>query len=302
MSLFGTLFRRKTKGEMVFDILNILLMLLICFITLYPIWYVIVYSLNDGNDAMRGGIYWWPRLFTWNNYRVVFCNSLIANAFLVSALRTLIGTTLSTFFTAMVAYALSKKELIGRKIYLTVGTITMFFGGGLIPTFLLYKDLHLYNTFLVYIIPTMFNFFNAIIFMSFFREIPPSLEESAALDGANEFVQFLFITIPLSMPAVATIALFNAVFNWNDYFMGVMFVQNPDLTPIQTLLYQVVAQAGSGSNQMLKSVPANIAGNTTTSTSVQMATMVITTLPIVCVYPFLQRYFVKGLTIGSVKG
>lgn len=291
---------RKTKGEIAFDIINVIIMIIVCLLTLYPIWYVVIYSLNDGQDALKGGLYWWPRLFTTNNYRVVFHNRAIGNAFLVSTMRTIIGTFLSTLFTAMVAYALSKKNLIGRKFYLTVGMITMFFNGGLIPTFLLFKNLHLYNSFWVYIIPTMFNFFNAIIFMSFFQDIPASIEESASLDGANELVLFFKIVIPLSMPVVATIALFNAVFHWNDYFMGVIYIQNPDLIPIQTLLYQVVAQAGS--NQMLQNMPANIAARTTTSTSVQMATMVIATVPILCVYPFLQKYFVQGLTIGSVKG
>lgn len=291
---------RKTKSENVLNIVNIAIMLIVCFLTLYPIWYIIVYSFNDGEDALRGGIYWWPRVFTLTNYKVVFNNPTVGNAFLISALRTVIGTIVSTFFTAMVAYAYSKKQLIGRKFYLTVGTITMFFSGGLIPTFLMFKDLHLYNTFWVYIIPTMFNFFNALIFMSFFSELPASIEESASIDGASELVQFTKIVLPLSLPVVATIALFNAVFNWNDYFMGVIYIQDTSLEPIQTFLYQVVAQ--SGSSQMMANVPANIASKTTTSTSVQMATMVIATVPILCIYPFLQKYFVAGLTIGSVKG
>ncbi|MCA1029515.1 carbohydrate ABC transporter permease [Bacillus timonensis] len=275
-------------------------MLGICFITLYPIWYVLVNSLNDGLDAMKGGIYWWPREFTLENYKAVFANDGIVTAFGVTIAKTVIGTFTHVFFTAMVAYALSRKELYGRKYYMIIGIITMFFSGGLIPYFLLIRDLGLFDNFLVYIIPTLFNFFHLIIFVSFFRELPTSLEEAAKMDGANDFMIFLKVVIPLSMPVIATIALFQGVYQWNDYFAGVIFVNNPDLHPIQTYLYKVVAE--SSSNQMMMNAPGGITTRTVTSQSIKLATMVVTTLPIVLVYPFLQKYFVKGMLIGSIKG
>jgi putative aldouronate transport system permease protein len=291
---------RRTTSEYIFDNVNILIMLFICAITLYPIWYVIVNSLNDGVDAMRGGIYWWPREFSIENYKAVFSTPGILTSFGVTITKTVIGTITHVFFTAMVAYAISRRDLYGRNFYMLVGVITMFFSGGLIPYFLLIRDLGLFDNFLVYIIPTMFNFFHLIIFMSFFRELPTSLEEAAKIDGANDFMIFIKVIIPLSMPVIATIALFQGVYQWNDYFAGVIFVNNPDLQPIQTYLYKVVAE--SSSNQMMTNAAGSIATKTVTSQSIKLATMVVTTLPIMLVYPFLQKYFVKGMLIGSVKG
>lgn len=275
-------------------------MLAICFITLYPIWYVLVNSLNEGTDAMQGGIYWWPRVFTLENYQAVFDNSGILTSYAVTIAKTVIGTVTHVFFTAMVAYAFSRKDLVGRKFYMIMGTITMFFSGGLIPYFLLIRDLGLFDSFWVYIIPTLFNFFNLIIFVSFFRELPTSLEEAARIDGANDLQIFLRVVIPLSMPVIATIALFQGVYQWNDYFAGIIYVNNPDLQPIQTYLYKVVAE--SSSSQMMANAPGGIVTRTVTTQSIKLATMVVTTLPIVLVYPFLQKYFVKGMLIGSIKG
>lgn len=291
--------RQRTTGEIVFDWLNVMVMLLLCFVTLYPIWYIIINSLNEGADAMLGGIFWWPREFTIENYQAVFQNSGIKDAFTVTILRTVIGTVSSVLFTAMVAYPMSKPYLIGRKFYITMGTITMFFSGGLIPTFLLFKSMKLLDSFWVYIFPALFNFFNLIIFVNFFREIPTSLEESAGIDGANDWTVFMRIILPLSKPVLATIALFSGVYHWNEYFMGVIFINNPSLQPIQTYLYRIVAETGS--SQMLAMSSAANVTRTTTSLSIKLATMVITTLPIVCVYPFLQKYFIKGMMIGAVK-
>ncbi|MFC7680418.1 carbohydrate ABC transporter permease [Paenibacillus sp. GCM10028914] len=291
--------KRKTKGEAIFDFVNNIGMLIICFVTLYPIWYVIVNALNEGQDGMRGGIYWWPRIFSFENFVAVFQSSGIMTAMGITVAKTLLGVVLHVFFTAMVAYAFSRKGLIGGKIYILIGTFTMFFSGGLIPTYLLIKDLHMLDNFMVYIIPAMFSFFDLIIFMTFFREIPDGLEEAARIDGANDWSIFLRVVLPVSMPVIATIALFHGVYQWNDYFTGVIYINNTDLQPIQTYLYKVVAQ--SSSNQMLAQIPGGV-GKTVTSQSIKLATMVVTTLPIVFVYPFLQRYFVKGMMIGSIKG
>lgn len=292
--------KRRTRGEALFDGVNVLLMLAICFVTIYPVWYVLVNSLNSGQDAMRGGIYWLPRVFTLDNYAAVVDNPGIVTAMGITVAKTLVGTVLHVFFTAMVAYAFSRRELIGRNLYMILGTVTMIFNGGLIPTFLLIRDLQLLDNFFVYIIPAMFSFFDLIIFVSFFRELPQGLEEAAKIDGANDLVLFLRVVIPVSLPVVATIALFHGVWQWNDYFAGVIYItQNTELQPIQTFLYRVVAQ-----NDTSRMVTAAAGGITksVTSNSVKMATMVVTTLPIVLAYPFLQRYFVKGLMIGSIKG
>ncbi|OME93671.1 MULTISPECIES: carbohydrate ABC transporter permease [Paenibacillus] len=293
------MFKRRTKCEAFFDIFNNFGMLIVCFLTIYPIWYVLVNAFNDGQDAMRGGIYWWPRMFSLENFSAVFQSSGIMTAMGITVTKTVIGVFIHVLFTAMVAYAFSRKGLIGGKIYILLGTVTMFFGGGLIPTYLLIKDLNMLDSFLVYIIPAMFSFFDLIIFMTFFREIPDGLEEAAKIDGANDWSIFLRVVLPVSMPVIATIALFHGVYQWNDYFTGVIYINNTDLQPIQTYLYKVVAQ--SSSNQMMAQVPGGVA-KTVTSQSIKMATMVVTTAPIVFVYPFLQRYFVKGMMIGSIKG
>ncbi|MDF2589016.1 MAG: binding-protein-dependent transport system inner rane component, partial [Anaerocolumna sp.] len=246
-------------------------------------------------------IYWWPREFSLKNYKTVFEDNSVLQAFKVTIGKTLLGTSLNVFFTAMVAYPLSKNHLVGRKVYMALGTITMFFAGGLIPTFILFKKLSLLNNFLVYIIPAAFNFFNLLIFINFFREIPASLEESAKIDGASDWKIFMKVILPLSKPVLATIALFAGVGQWNDYFGGLMYMTNRvDLEPIQTYLYRMVAQVQS--SQVAGSFAAsNITASDTTSTSIKLAAMVITTLPICCVYPFLQKYFVKGMMVGAVK-
>ena len=282
------------------DIIINMLMLVVCFIALYPVWYTVIISLNDSGDAMRGGIYWLPRKFSLESYRTVFQDKTIVRAFLVTVVRTVIGTVTSVFFTAMVGYAFSKKHIMGNRFYTLMGTITMFFGGGLIPYFITLKNLGLYDNFLVYIIPSLFSFWNMIIFMSFFRELPAGLEESAKLDGANDLIIFVRIVIPLSMPVIATIALFNGVGHWNDYFSGVMYINKAELQPIQTYLYRIVASASA--SKAVVSMPAGVTAQQVSSQSVRLATMVVTTFPIMCVYPFLQKYFVKGMLIGSIKG
>ncbi|RCX08496.1 carbohydrate ABC transporter membrane protein 2 (CUT1 family) [Anaerobacterium chartisolvens] len=291
---------RQSISENAFELINIFIMLIICFLTLYPIWYCIVNSFNDGADAMMGGIYWWPRMFSIDNYKAVFADTSILKAFAVTILRTVIGTALAVYFTAMVSYALSKKELAGRKIYMMIGSITLFFSGGLIPFFILIKKIGLYDNFLVFIIPSMFYFFNAIIFIAFFKELPSALEESAKIDGANDVVIFIKIIIPLSTPVLATIAIYVGVYHWNDYFAGVIFIKSMDLQPIQTFLYKIIAENTSG--QMMGRAAGSINQGAVTSQSIKLATMVATTFPIVCVYPFLQKYFVKGILLGSVKG
>jgi putative aldouronate transport system permease protein len=289
---------RKNASDRAFDVFNVVFMLVICFVTLYPIWYVLINSLNTGFDSAQGGMYWFPRKFTLDNFKEVFRDSEIITAFAVSIARTVVATALHVFFTAMVAYAFLKRELLGRKLYMTMGVITMFFSGGLIPTFIVIKTLGMYDQFSVYLFPTMFSFFDLIIFQAFYRSIPEALEESAKIDGANSFTIFVRIIMPVSKAVLATIVLFNGVFNWNDYFMGMIYTNNQNLHPIQTYLYKMIVTSESSKASLLS---VSISQSTFTSTSLQMATMFVTTLPVVCVYPFLQKHFVKGMLLGSVK-
>lgn len=243
-----------------------------------------------------------PRKFSLANYAAVLGGgstlggSSIYQAFFISVAKTVVGVAAHLVITGAAAYAMTKENLVGRNIFIKMGVVTMFFGGGMIPTYLVITDLGLLNNFLVYIIPVMFSFYDMIILMNFFRGIPKSLEESAKIDGAGFFQIFFKIIIPLSMPVFSTIALFHGVYQWNDYMTAKLYITTPNLQPLSYKLYMVVAQsttnAATGAGAMLTHI---------TSTSIQQATMVVTTLPIILVYPFLQKYFISGMLVGGVK-
>jgi len=293
---------RKSKGEKIFSFINIIVMIVLIFVVAYPIWYILVYSFNEAIDATKGGLMLLPRKFTTFNYEVMFNDKSIFMAFGITVLRTVVGTVASVLFTAMVSYGLSKKDIIGRKIYLGLGIITLVFSAGMIPSYFLMKSLNLLNNFWVYIIPSLFSFYNVLIFMAFFRGIPESIEEAAQIDGANEFYTFVKIIIPLSMPIIATIALFNGVSQYNDYFSYILYINsNEGLRTMQNYLYQVIQT--NTTMQLTQHMPASMsAAKKTSANSLKYAAMIITSVPIIIVYPFLQKYFVKGVLIGSVKG
>ncbi|MCR1944725.1 carbohydrate ABC transporter permease [Enterococcus gallinarum] len=285
-----------SKDEKIFNVANVVFMLFFLAIIALPLWNIIALSFNDATDAARGGIYFWPRKFSLESYYTVFEDPAIYKAFLISVAKTVIGVLLHTAFTAMVAYGMSRRQLIGRKLYMNMGIMTMFVSGGMIPTFLLFKQLGLLNNFWVYIIPVLFSFYDMVILMNFFRSIPFSLEESAMMDGANPFLIFTKIILPLSLPVLATIALFHGVFQWNDYMTANIYVDDRSLYPLQMLLFRIVSENLSPA----VATGTNVVRNTT-SQSLQLATMVVTTVPVVVIYPFLQKYFIQGMTLGSVK-
>jgi ABC-type sugar transport system, permease component len=287
---------RKSTGDRVFDACNVLLMAAIAVCTLYPFYYILINSLNDPIDAARGGIFAWPRIFSIAGYQTLFRDPALLNALWVTVARTLVGTLASVFFTGAFAYGVSKKELVGRPLFLGMMIVTLYFSGGMIPNYILIRDLGLKNNFLVYVLPLLFNAFNVIIMMSFFRTVPKELEESAHLDGAGELRIFARIIVPVSTPVLATIALYNGVAQWNSWYDAMLF-GGSKLPTLQLILVNTI-QANSNVNSMA----AQSGLKAVTSESLKLATMVVTTVPIVCSYPFLQRYFVKGMMIGSIKG
>lgn len=304
---------RKLKfQDRLFYIILYFLLGVFCFSTLYPFIYFLVLSLNDGQDALRGGIYLWPREFTLENYMKAFENPDIGNSFLISVARTGITTVLSVVLTALMAYGLSIKGLPGRKYIVFYFFFTTLFAGGLIPTFILYRQMGLLNNFWVFVIPGLFSFYNTIVTKTFFDGVPSSLSESARIDGASELIIFAKILLPLSMPVLATIALFVGVGNWNDWFAGAFYIQfNRKLIPASTLLYQLIAEATFESSQATGAAGTSLLqGNQqllqdrvtgTTPESLRMTFVIIIVTPIICVYPFLQRFFVKGVMVGSLK-
>lgn len=293
----------KSRGEKLFSIFNTIVMIVIMFLTIAPFWFSLVGSLNEGLDYMRGGVYFWPREFTWGNYIAVFSDPSIYSAYLVTAARTILGTLLHVLFTALVAYGMSRPNLKGKPVYLIYIMLTMFFAGGLVPTYLLYRDLGLLDNFLVFIIPSMFSVWDLMILLSFFRSIPETIIESAKIDGAGEYRIFLRFIIPLAMPALAAISLFNGVGHWNSYFDSLMFTTSESLQTIQLFLMRVVTDAtfaqgmGAQAAQLVPQQAKKISPET-----LKLAMMIATTAPILAIYPFLQRYFVKGIMIGSIKG
>ena len=295
----GTGLNRNTA----FDWINYAVMVILAFVMIYPLWYCVAGSLNEGMDYLRGGVFLWPRKWTFANYKAVFLDSAILNAFWVTIWKCLVGTVTSVLCTAMVAYAITRPKLRLKKLYIPFIMLTMFFSGGLIPYFILIVDLGLYDSFWVYVIPTMFSAYNMIIIQSFMRELPSELIESAKLDGASEYRIFFQMILPLSKPVLATIALFTVVTHWNSYFDSMMYTSSQELQTIQLFLKKVITDPsvsrGLGSAATI-AIPDQAA--TLTPQVVKLATMVVTALPVVCIYPFLQRYFVKDVTVGAVKG
>lgn len=243
----------------------------------------------------EGGFIFFPKEWSLDNYRAVFKDTSIWKAFFISVAKTVIGVVTHVFFCAMVAFALSKKDLRGRNIYGN-GNYHDVFSGGMIPTYLLMKQLGLLNNFMVYILPQLFSYYDVVILMNFFRQIPASLEESAQIDGAGVWKIFLSIAMPLSKPALATIALFNGVYQWNDFMTAKLYMTNKDLYPVQMKLYEIIVQQQAQSMNSIGNVALS-----TTSKGIQLATIVVTTVPIIIIYPLLQKHFVSGMMLGAVK-
>lgn len=292
--------RKKTSvADKVFVTLNTLFMIMFVIITLYPVLNTLAISLNDGTDALRGGIYLLPRKFTWKNYITVLQkDNLIMGAYITVA-RTVIGTALALFANAILAFIVSRKRFMLKKQLSLFWVITMYVNGGMIPTFLLFKTLHLTNSFWVYVIPGMFSAFNMLVIRTYMNGISDSLEESAQLDGAGYTTIFLKIISPLCKPVYATVALFVAVGQWNSWFDAMLY--NRMSANLTTLQYELMKLLSSVTNQGNSVEAMKNAAGSVTPTSVRAAATILTMLPIICLYPFLQRYFVTGLTIGGVK-
>ncbi len=287
----------RLDGTGIFNILNAALMLLFSIIIIVPIWTIVVQSFTAPDALSSSGLNLFPTEFSLENYKIVFADDSIWTAFGVSIIKTIIGVVAHVLFTSMVAYGMSKSYLKGRKIYTTLGLITMFISAGMIPTFLLIQSLGLLNSFWVYIIPALFSYYDMIILMNFFREVPESLEESARIDGANTWTIFTRIVLPLSKPVLCTIGLFHGVYQWNDYMTAKLYINNEALYPIQMKLYEIII---SQTAQTAASTSSSVVIETTAQ-SIQLATIVIATLPIILVYPFLQKHFLSGMMIGAVK-
>ena len=290
---------QKSVPDKIFVVLNTLFMIAFVVITLYPVLNTLAISLNDGTDALRGGIYLLPRKFTMKNYNTVLQkNNLLTGAY-ITVLRTIFGTVTALFANAILAFIVSRKRFLFKRSLSLFWVITMYVNGGMIPIFLLYKNLGLTNSFWVYVIPGMVSAFNMLVIRTYMAGIPDSLEESAQLDGAGYMTIFLKIISPLCKPVYATVALFVAVGQWNSWFDAMLYNRmSPEFT---TLQYELMKLLSSVTNQGSSAEAMKNAIGSVTPTSVRAAATILTMLPIICLYPFLQRYFVTGLTMGGVK-
>ncbi|SEU20879.1 putative aldouronate transport system permease protein [Paenibacillus sp. NFR01] len=298
--------RRGGLEPALFTAFNTVFMICLVVVTLYPFLNTIAVSFNAGNDTIRGGIYLWPRVWTTQNYKAIFATGTIFDAFWISVARTVLSTVLNIFLTTMLAYTLSRREYVFRKPITVIFVLTMYFSAGLIPSYFLMKDLHLLNKFLVYILPSMVSAFNMIVIRTYIGTIPESLMESAKIDGAGDFKIFMRVIFPLCKPVLATIALFVAVGAWNSWFDA--FIYTSSKQNLSTLQYELMKLLSSTMNSNSNPTVAAGVGMTqesasdrVTPLSIRAAITVVASVPILVVYPFMQKYFVVGLNVGSVK-
>ena len=291
---------KSSLGDKVFFVCNTIFLAAFVIITLYPVLNTVALSFNNGIDAVRGGIHLLPRVFTLQNYKTVLGQQNIITGAYISVARTVVGTILALAANALLAYVVSRKRFLFRSQLSLFWVITMYVSGGMIPTLILYRNLGLTGTFWVYVIPGMISVFNMLVLRTYMMGLPEGLEESAQIDGANDFTIFVRIISPLCKPVYATVALFVAVGQWNSWFDVMLYNRmNTKYTTLQyelmKLLSSVMQQGGSASSAGQGAAAA------VTPVTVRAAATVVTMLPIICLYPFLQRYFVAGMTLGSVK-
>lgn len=275
---------------------------LLCVVCLYPFLNQLAISFNEGRDSAQGGITIFPRKPTLENYKTLFNDPGYVGAAVITISRSIIATVLHILVIFSAAYALTRKGLRGRKLITTILALPMYLQAGLIPMYILYRNLGLINNYWVYILPFCFSFYNMVIVRSFIQEIPEALEESALIDGANEIKILFKVILPLSFPVLATIALWSLVGQWNDWTTTLYYVTNKELYPLQYVMMRVIKQGEQIRNQAYLEGTGVDLSVKTTSESVKAAMIIATSAPIIAVYPFLQKYFVKGVTIGAVKG
>jgi putative aldouronate transport system permease protein len=300
--------RRTQIGNAVFNVINALVLAFLVVVTVYPFWNTIAISFNDGLNSIAGGITLFPRKFTLQNYKALFVTNQIFSAFGISVSRTLLQTVFSVFCTSMLAYALSRKEFVLKKPLTSILVVSMYVSAGIIPNYMLIKNLGLLNNYMVYIIPNLVDVFNFILVRTYINGLPDSFVESARIDGANEFKIFLEIIMPLIVPSIAMICLFVAVGAWNSWFDTYLYASaRPKLYSLQYVLMQFLnssqnqSNSAADANSMAVAAASGSTSAMVTPISLRSSITVIATLPILVVYPFMQKYFIVGMTIGGVK-
>lgn len=292
---------KKSKGDRIGDFFIYVICILFMIVCIYPFYYVIIYSISDPSQALKG-IFLLPRGFSLETYRQLLKANDIGNAYLVSIARTLIGTLITIGCSSFFAYLVTNQKMYFRKIIYRFVIITMYINAGLIPWYIVMKAYHLQNSFFLYIIPSAVNAYYIVLIKTYMESLPKELEESAKIDGAGMFRIYGQIIFPLCKPIIATIGVFSVVGQWNQWTDNYFLVTDAKLQTLQMVLYNYLNQANRFTNMSGSSVDAAAVAATITPTSIKMCITVLVVLPIMCVYPFLQRYFVKGIMMGAVKG
>lgn len=292
---------KKTVGGTIFDVLNITFMCILGFIFLFPFWNQLVLSFNEGLDALKGNLYFWPRKFTLQNYAYMFSRANLGKGVFVSLARVFVGTATNLFCSGLLAYVTTVHWFSGRRFMRTIFLITMYFGAGLIPTYLTYLRYGLLNTFTLYWITGLFSAYNMLLIASYMYNISPSLSESARIDGASEIKIYWRIIFPICVPVFAAVAVFSAIGHWNAWFDVIVFNFNGNWDTLQVYLRKILLKA-----DMLQKMQGDqrtmAAYRSLTPDTVRAATMMVVTIPIIMVYPFMQKYFIGGISVGAVKG
>lgn len=289
----GNIIKPEVDAIKIFSYTILTIFAIMC---LFPFYYIVVVSISDPQSVREGQLILWPKGFSLDAYKVTFQHARFYSSFQVSLIRTIIGTASGITLSSSLAYAVSRKYLRGRKFFTIFIVFTMLFNGGIIPTYLVVRYTGLIDTIWALILPNLMNTFNVVVLMNFFRSIPDEIEESAKIDGANDLIIFFRLMIPVAMPSIATITLFIAVYHWNALMDGILYINTPVKKPLQVYLNDIVVAGqtddlfGDSSARWMPTL------------SLKTATIFASTLPILMVYPFLQRYFVKGIMVGSVKG
>lgn len=289
---------KRTASDIALDVIKVVFLVFAVVVCLYPFWNIFIVSINDANDAMRGGLYLLPRKLSLASYADILGRATFQHSILVTVGRTLIGTPPAILVTSALAYVLSRKELIGRRPLSVFFIFTMYFGGGMVPYYMILKNLGLLDNFLVFILPNLLSVYNMILVRNYIESMPEALFDAAKIDGANDLVIFFRMVLPLCKPIIMTIALFVAIGHWNSWFDAYLNTNSQDLKTMQSILVEILNQyqtsdaGASAANRLSQSI---------TPDSIRMAATMVTTIPIILVYPFIQKYFVKGIMLGSVK-
>jgi putative aldouronate transport system permease protein len=289
---------RKTKGEIIGFVFICFILLLMAFVSVYPFWYVLMYSMSESKSALSGGLFFLPKNLDFTGYKLVLQQNQIYVAYGNTIARTALGTALSLFLTATMAYPLSLPRLKGRGFLSGAIFFTMLFTGGIIPTYLIVNDLHMIDTFWALIIPNAMSAYNLFIMKNYFQSLPPSLEESARVDGAGTLTTLFRIILPMSGPTLAAVGMFYGVAYWTTYMDGILYINSTNLQILQVYLRNLLASAGSSA--VLSGIGSN--SSKVSDMTLQMVTVSVSVIPVLFVYPFLQKYYAKGVVTGAVKG